>query len=141
MRTTPLRFEALQHRLDDHYYLIPLLMDENRIPAHSLTVPLLRAAEILAPKLEDTQGQGLDELVVNIGTLAATGSTTSTEGNSAGVVIEDEHGAGAIVVREKVAAVNMRGGEEFTFPTAALFDMIYCWKRLKEAAEAPAFRT
>jgi len=128
-----LRFEPLNHRIGKGVYQVPLLVDENRNPFHPYTEPLLRAAEIIAPRLGKEAGQlAVGSLVEKVGTLLEISDKTEESTDKIeGLIIEGDEGEGAIQIKPDTSLISRRDGDEYLVPSAAFLEMLRSWQRQK----------
>lgn len=137
------RFEALGHGIDGQQFTVPLLLDDNRNPFHEYTEALLRAAEIIAPQLEDGHdiplrlGHLIDQVGVVLAPVAAKSRPADLEGD--GLVIEGDKGIGSVIVKKEAVVVAIRERPKAMVPPQLFFDMLRGWDQLiKGQNQTPA---
>ncbi len=132
-------FEALEHELDGEQFIVPLLLDDNRNPSHVYTEPLLRAAEVIAPRLEDSSSNrlNLSSLLDRVGVLIACEAAEDPPKHLAanGLIIEDEEGGGSIVVKKEIATVALREKLEVDVPSQLFLNMLRSWDKILKARQ------
>lgn len=134
----PGRFEALQHRINGEMFTVPLLFDEDRNPSHPCTPLLLRAAEILAPRLEtgsplpeddDDSPLELEALIGKVGVILATKEDRDVDG----LIIESGGGGSIIVKSATETTVALYGRRPASLPTGLFHDMLRAWDGFRQA--------
>jgi hypothetical protein len=121
------KFELQQRQLlDGKWAEIPVLMGAQRQELPE-TRSLLAAAAIIGTSLHETGGS-LTELVDEVGDMLQGHVQT-------GILIEDELGAGEVVITPEQSEIDLRETGPSTVPTEMLFDMLYVWDTVPNAGE------
>lgn len=133
------RFEALTHEIDGRKHIVPLLLNADRHPSHEYTVPLLEAAEVIAPDY-DTPPK-IAKLVGKVGVLLS--STAVEHGVLEGTMhdglsIESNNGFGSLLVMREDVTVAIRENPPAKVPTDLFFDMLQKWNQFLEGPQPTA---